>query len=68
MIITKILKLEIKLGETNEEKENLEFAEILVQKNYNGLQKMNVNSSGDCHMSIDDLDSIAFYKQRENKN
>ena len=48
-------RLEIKIGETNEDEDNVDCIEQLTKKISYGLDQMKINKEGDCYMSLDDL-------------
>ena len=61
-------RLEIKIGETNEEKCKIEFLKALIKKISYGWTRMNIDSEGDCHMSISDLSNLRFVSTSASDN
>ena len=61
-------RLEIKLGEINEEKDKIEFIEQLMSKISSSLGELNINPRGDFYMSISNLDSITFSSEKLNSD
>ena len=61
-------RLEINIGETNEEKDKIEFVkELLIKISYE-LVRMNINAEGNCCMSVSELTNLTFSSTVTNEN
>lgn len=56
-------RLEIKIGEINEEKDNVDCVEQLISKISYGLDQMKINEEEDCSMSLENLHQVTFLKE-----
>ena len=52
--------LEVKLGEINESKDKMDFLTLLLRRIPYGLSSMSVNNSGDCCVSLNEMNNIKF--------
>ena len=57
-------RIEIPIGEINEEKDKLECLMPLMSKIFFGLDSLNMNADGDACMSIDDFNNKSFLSNR----
>ena len=53
-------RVEVKLGEINQEKDKLEYLKPLIKKISFSLDSMKINTEGNAIMSIDNLKTISF--------
>ena len=56
-------RLEVKLGETNEEKDSIDYLKPLLERTNYGLTGINADDNGNCYMSTDGLKNDAFSKE-----
>ena len=61
-------RLELKLGEINQEKDKIEFLVELLKKISHGFDAMNVSDEGNTCLSADDLNNAAFTSDNSNEN
>ena len=56
-------RLEIKISEINEDKDNIDYIEQLIKKISSELDQIKINKEGDCYMSSNDLHEVNFSKE-----
>ena len=56
----KLHRLELKIGEINEEKDKIEYLEELIKKVSPGLRIININKKGDCYVNISQLKDVTY--------
>ena len=57
-------RIEIPIGEINEEKDKMECLTPLMSKICFGLDSLNMNEDGNAHMSIDNFNNVSFLSNR----